>query len=373
MKVCLVGPAYPYRGGIAHFTTVLAREFSKDDDVLVVNFKRLYPSILFPGKTQFDESESPLMVESERIIDSMNPFTFWRAARRIKIYEPDLIIFQWWQPFFAIVYASVLFFLGKVFENRTVFLCHNVLPHESSPVDRMLIRIGLSRVRRFLVQSREDMRNLEKIKKDATAAVHPHPIYEVFRTGTMTRERARDDLGIDGDAVLFFGYIRQYKGVKFLLEAFAGLRRPGLTLHIVGEFYEPKDDYMQAIETLGLEDKVVVVDRYVPNEEVEKYFLACDLVVLPYLSATQSGIVQVAYAFERPVVVTAVGGLPDVVEDGVTGYVVPPGDSGAIAGAIDDFFDKQRAGEMTRNIAAVKDRFSWARCRETLIDLLGNG
>ena len=374
MKVCLVGPAYPYRGGIAHFTSLLAKEFAGSHDVHIINFKRLYPDFLFPGKTQFDESGSPLEVASERIIDSLNPFSFLAAARAIARRRPDLVVFQWWHPFFAFAYSTASFFLKRFCKTRVVFLCHNVLPHEASVFDRLLIKIGFSQADAFLVQSREDRDNLERIKRRPRVDLHPHPIYDVFKRGETTREQARERLGVEGPMLLFFGYIRPYKGLKILLEAFAGVlsRRPA-RLFVVGEFYEDKTPYLQLIDQLSLGGQVSLVDRYVPNEEVELYFAACDLVVLPYLSATQSGIVQIAFGFDKPVVVTAVGGLPDVVDHGETGFVVPPGCPDALAEAVIEFFEQGRAADFTGKIRIAKERFSWARCIEKLIQLGRSG
>lgn len=374
MKVCLIGPAYPYRGGIAHFTTLLAREFSHDHDVLVVNFRRLYPSFLFPGKTQFDESGAPIDVPSERIIDSINPLTSIATARRIARFSPDLVIFQWWHPFFAVAFAVINFFLRRKWRCPVLYLCHNVLPHESSVVDRTLSRIGFAGADGFLVQSREDSERLRSILGPSLggkrSAVHPHPIYDVFRSGKIGREEARRTLGISGRVALFFGYIRPYKGVRVLLEAFAeAVKEIDITLLIVGEFYEERQTYDALIDELGIGDHLMIVDRYVPNEEVETYFEAADLVVLPYLSATQSGIVQVAYAFDKPVIVTAVGGLPDVVADGKTGFVVPPGNSGALSRAVVAFFQEDRGADMAAEVVAIKERFSWRRCTEMLLRL----
>lgn len=372
-KACLVGPAYPYRGGIAHFSSLLAAEFSSDHDVLVVNFKRLYPSFLFPGKTQFDESGQPLTVASERVIDSLDPTSFWRAARKIARFGPDIVVFQWWHPFFAVAYASIVFFLKRMRPESSagvVYVCHNVMPHESSPVDRALIKVGLGQVGSFLVQSREDKTHLAGLKKRANVRVNPLPSYGFFNRGAYTKARARAELGVDGRVVLFFGYVRPYKGLGVLIDAFArALERMDGVLYIVGEIYEGKERYLAQLKDLGIEDRVRVIDRYVPDEEVEKYFAACDLVVLPYVSATQSAVVQIAYGFDRPVVVTAVGGLPDVVENGSTGYVVPPNDPSAVAGAIVDFFESGVSEDMGRRIAGTKDRFSWGRCKQALVEL----
>jgi glycosyltransferase involved in cell wall biosynthesis len=370
MNVCLVGPAHPYRGGIAHFTSLLAREFSKEHSVSVVNFKRLYPSFLFPGKTQFDDSASPLQVESARLIDSLNPFTFITTAKFVARRKPDMVVFQWWHPFFAFSYACVAFLLRRMANTKIIFLCHNVLPHEASAFDRILIKIGFLFVDAFLVQSKEDQKNLHHLKKNAVSAFNPLPTYDVFNRGDVSTDQARETLGIKGRVILFFGLIRAYKGLKILLEAFAkSLREVETTLLIVGEFYEDPEQYTSLMDRLSIRDKIVLVDHYVPNEEVETYFKACDVVVLPYLSATQSAIVQIAFGFDKPVIVTRVGGLPDVVDDGMTGYLVPPGDPDALAGAMVEFFTHGDAAAFEKNIQAAKDKFSWRRCVEKLLML----
>ena len=370
-RVCLVGPVYPYRGGIAHYTSVLAQTFAVDHDVLVVSFSRLYPSFLFPGKTQYDESGEPLDVPSERIIDSLNPFSFWRAARAIRAFAPDVIVFQWWQPFFAVAYSAIVSFLGGALRRRVVFLCHNVLPHERSFIDVLLIRLGFTWIGRFLVQSKEDGDNLRSIKKGAVVRVHPHPIYDTFSKGVYTRRSAREKIDVSGRVVMFFGLVRPYKGLGVLLDAFAEtVERLEARLLVVGEFYGSKAPYLSQIARLGIGSHVRIVDHYVPNEAVEAYFLACDVVVLPYLSATQSGITQIAFGFDKPVIVTHVGGLPDVVDDGVTGYVVPPNEPKPLAEAIVTFFDKEMAAPMAKAIRDTKGRFSWQRCREILIEMV---
>jgi glycosyltransferase involved in cell wall biosynthesis len=370
MNVCLVGPAHPYRGGIAHFTSLLAKEFSKEHDVSVINFKRMYPSFLFPGKTQFDDSSSPLEVESSRLIDSMNPFTFFTTARFIARRRPHMVVFQWWHPFFAFAYATIAFLLRRMANTKVIFLCHNVLPHEASIFDRALIKIGFRFVDAFLVQSKEDRRNLHQIKRNAVSTFNPLPTYDVFKRGEISAARAREKLAVEGRVVLFFGLIRAYKGLSVLLEAFArSLEKMPATLLIVGEFYEDPEPYLSLMDRLSIRDRIILVDRYVPNEEVETYFTACDVVVLPYLSATQSAIVQIAFGFEKPVIVTRVGGLPDVVEHGATGYLVPPGDAESLAAAIVEFFSAGDPAAFEENIRAAKDAFSWRRCVEKLLSL----
>ena len=370
MRICLVGPAYPYRGGISHFTQMLAATMQAEGhEPHIVSFTRLYPSLLFPGRTQYEEKGPRVRVEGERVIDSINPVTWKRAGRAIERFKPDVIIVQWWHPFFAPAFRGVI---ANAHCGRVVYLCHNVLPHESNWHDRMLVRWGLAKADAFLVQSKEDRTTLLSLHPGARVTVHPHPTYTQFAGGTLTRQDARQKLGVEGRVLLFFGLIRPYKGVHTLLKAFARIsEKLDATLMIVGEFYENRAPYDAEISALGIGARVSVIDRYIPDEEVEVYFRAADLVVLPYRSATQSGITQTAFAFERPVVVTAVGGLPDVVDDGVTGYVVPPDQPEALAAAIERFFATDAPQAMPAAIRAQADRFSWKGCVNALLALAG--
>jgi glycosyltransferase involved in cell wall biosynthesis len=372
MRVCLVGPAYPYRGGISHFTQMLASAMQAEHETLIVSFTRLYPSLLFPGRTQFEEKGWRVRVESKRTIDSISPLTWAAAARTIAEFRPDVVVVQWWHPFFAAAFRSIVVRVKRLHPVPCVYLCHNVLPHESSRTDRLVVRWGLAKADGCLVQSEEDRRKLQSLLPAMPVAVHPHPMYTQFAGGEMTREEARRRLGVDGRVLLFFGLIRPYKGVKTLLAAFARVAESlDATLLIVGEFYEDRRPYDAMIASLGLGRRVRVLDRYVPDDEVAEYFHAADLVVLPYKSATQSGITQTAFAFGRPVVVTAVGGLPDVVDDDVTGYVVPPEDPAALAAAIERFFASNAAERMERAIRSQTDRFSWTGCARALFTLAG--
>jgi glycosyltransferase involved in cell wall biosynthesis len=370
MRICLVGPTYPYRGGISHFTQMLAREFQASNDVRVVGFSRLYPSLLFPGRTQYDEGGALVRVESLRLIDSVNPLSFRRAADAIVEFAPALVVVQWWHPFFAPALRAIVRSVKRRAPAPVVYLCHNVLPHDRSPVDRALARWGLGVADAFLLQSREDLATLQGLVPGAVASVHPHPTYTQFVKGAPTRDDARRQLGAEGRVLLFFGLVRAYKGLPNLLRAFAIVsKRLPATLFVVGEFYDDRAPYDELIAELGIGEGVRIVDRYIPDEEVATYFSAADLVVLPYQSATQSGIVQTAFAFGRPVVVTAVGGLPDVVRDGVTGYVVPPEDPPALAAAVERFFVEDAAQRMTDAIRAEAPRFTWSGCAAALLEL----
>jgi glycosyltransferase involved in cell wall biosynthesis len=368
LRICLVGPTYPYRGGISHYNTCLAGELETRHDIHAVNYSRLYPEFLFPGKTQLDESDTALTMESVRLIDSINPFTWIRAGIHIARTKPDAVIVQWWHPYFAPALFTICAILRLMGAGKIIFICHNVVPHERSPIDRILSKAAFSVAHGFIVQSKEDRANLSKIRPGARVEINPHPIYDFFARGGMSKQEARGAVGAaEGPLLLFFGYIRPYKGLKYLIEAMpAIIERFECSLLVVGEFYEDSEPYHDLVEKMGLAGKVTFVDRYVGNEEVESFFLASDLVVLPYISATQSGIVQISIAFDRPVVVTDVGGLPEVVSVGKTGFIVPSKDPGALAGAVIKFFEEGWSEKMAPHFEAERERFSWATMAEKI-------
>ncbi len=363
MRWALLGPLHPYRGGIAHYGALLAEELSREDEIRAFNFRRLYPKLLFPGKTQYDESESPFALPSSRLLGSLDPSSWWRTASAIAAAEPDAIVCHWWHPFFGPAYGSVLRRLARLRPDcARLLLCHNVLPHERSRVDLLMGRRALGAADGFLVHSESDAERLRELLPGALMKVHPHPRYEAFTGDAPDRETARARLGIGPDekVALFFGYVRAYKGLDLALRALARCQEPGLRLWVVGEFYEDPAPYEDLINDLGLRDAVRIINRYVANEEVAAYFQAADLVLQPYRSATQSGIAQIAFAFGKPVLATAVGGLPEQIEDGVSGLLVPPDDLPALAAAMDRFFgDSALAARLSAGIAAAASRFSW--------------
>lgn len=367
-RFCLIGPTYPYRGGISHYNTCLIKALAGAGEVRAINFKRLYPGFLFPGTTQLDESERPLTAASDRLIDSINPFSWIRAGVSAARGAPDLALVQWWHPFFAPSMFTVCAVLKLLRRVRVVFICHNVLPHERSIVDRCLAALAFSVADGFFVQSREDRDTLLRMRRKAPIVVHPHPIYDFFGTGSLSREEARERIGeAPGPLLLFFGYVRGYKGLSYLIEAMPAVRRrvPARLL-VVGEFYDDPAPYTALVERLGLGDAVRFESRYVGNEEVEGFFAASDLVVLPYVSATQSGIVQIAVATSRPVVVTDVGGLPEAVAPEKTGFVVPPRDPAALAAAIVRFFEEGWSARMAPSFEAARERFAWSAMVEAI-------
>lgn len=372
MKIAMIGPVHPYKGGIAHYTDLLCRALREDgNEVQLYIFKFQYPKLLYK-KPQKDMKSSGFGTnDADFCIHTLNPFNWIKVAGRIKKQKPELIILQWWHPYFAPCFWSICKLLRR---EKILFVCHNVFPHERFPLDRLLTKWTLGCGRYFITQSKMDARDLLSVKHDAVYRVTPHPTYGMFCRQGMSMQKAREQLQIDqGQRVLlFFGFVRKYKGLQYLLEAMKLLKERDfkVQLWVVGDFGEDKDEYVEQIRTFEIGDQVQMVQGYVPDDEVEKYFAASDLVVLPYLSATQSGIVQIAFGFEKPVLVTEVGGLPDVVTNGKTGYVVEPRSAEMIAEAIMDYYINNRREAFVSQIEKEKDRFSWKTFVDTLMEMV---
>jgi glycosyltransferase involved in cell wall biosynthesis len=367
MKIALIGVTHPFRGGIAHYTTLLCRALRTRHEVRFFALSRQYPSLLFPGKTQLDASADSLAVEHEASLDSINPWTWWTTARRIARWRADLVLFSWWHPFFAPSFGTVARLARWMGRVPSCYLCHNAIPHERTALDMLLLRYAFASGQAFIAHSQEDAANLKQLRRVAVVHYNPHPTYVVFAPGEAPSiEEAKRRLGLEGRRVLlFFGFVRGYKGLAHLLDAVA-LLDPSYHLLVVGEFYDDRAAYEPRLARLAERGQVTVVDRYVPNEEVGRYFLASDLVMVPYLSATQSGVIQMAYGFLRPVVATAVGGIPEVVIEGKTGYLVPPADPQAMAEAVRRYFVEDRTEEFRAHIARENANYTWERMLETI-------
>lgn len=372
-RIVLIGPVYPYKGGISHYTGLLCRALRKKYDVTMISYKMQYPKILFKKK-QRDYSNDSFQIEDTKYwLNTANPFNIVHTARQICALRPDLVILQWWHPYFAPCYWILSKCLGRT---TRLFVCHNVFPHERFPMDRFLTKRVMRCGTLFITHSQADVRELKTIKKDAKALAAVHPTYNAFKIRNIGYEEARKKLGISSDEkmLLFFGFVRPYKGLMYLLKAMPMVRQklPQARLWIVGDFGEGKEEYLEAIRNLGIEEAVRIVEGYIPDVEVEPYFAACDLVVLPYVSATQSGIAQIAYGFDKPVVATAVGGLPEVVIDGQTGYIARPGDAQDLAEKIVHFFEKNKAKEFAAHVAAEAGKYSWEVMVENIEKLWGS-
>ena len=331
-------------------------------------FKRQYPKCLYPGRSDKDVSNVGIKEDDvENILDSMNPITWWKIFYRIKKDDPDLLIIPWWVSFWTPQFWSITTLVRRFTLAKVLFICHNVVQHESKLFDRLCTKLVLRNGDYFIVHSDEDLNNLKEIFPEADVKKTFHPTYEVFNFCRLGKSEAQRQLGILGKTMLFFGFVRPYKGLKFLLDAMPIiLEKFDLSLLVVGEFWHDKADYLEQIDRLGIKDKVIIVDRYVPNEEVSVYFCAADVVVLPYVTATQSGIVQIAYGFNKPVIVTKVGGLPDVVEHEKTGFLVEPENPQAIADAVFSFYQNKAEQQFSTNIIKENKKFSWDRIVETV-------
>ena len=371
MKIYLIGPTHPFRGGLSHHTTLLYRHLQKRHETFFFAFKRQYPKFLFPGKTDIDPSQTYIQEEGvQRILDSMNPISWFKVARKIIKSDPDLVIIPWWVSFWAPQFWTISL-LVKIFANsKILFVCHNVVEHESKWIDKLLTRFVLKNGDFFIVYAGEEQQNLLTILPEARVKKSFHPTYDVFNTGGFNSDKIRKKYGIEDKVILFFGFVREYKGLKYLIRALPKvLSEITVTLLIVGEFWKDKDEYLYLIDNLGIKENIIIIDDYIPNEEVGFYFSAADLVVQPYTSATGSGIVQMAFEFNKPVIATMVGCLPEMVENGKTGYLVHPRSSQELAIAIVKYFRENNAEQFKKNIEQQRHKFSWDRMVDDIENL----
>ena len=369
-KIVIIGTAYPYRGGIAAFNERLARQFQAEGhEVSIITFTLQYPSFLFPGKTQYTTDPAPNDLKIERAVSSVNPFNWRKVGRMVNDGHYDLVVFAYWMSFFAPCYGKIA---RRIKGAKCIALIHNMMPHEGSLLDRCLTPFFVKSMDGFVALSKSVMDEVASLDKQAKPkAWAPHPIYDHYGP-REPRETALEHLGLDKGYrdLLFFGLVRAYKGLDWLLEAFADerLRAYPLKLIVAGEFYDDESPYLEKMKALGLQDKVIVVNQFVPDDKVKDYFNACDIVVQPYKSATQSGVTQVAYHFEKPMLVTNVGGLEEIVPNGMVGYAVEPNPQG-IADALVDFFSNQRMPDFEVHIVEEKKKYSWARMTETIMSV----
>lgn len=362
MKVRIIGPAYPLRGGIADFNEALSAAFRKaGDDVAVYSFYMQYPGFLFPGKTQKAESGNPpegLIVHST--ISSVNPLSWYKTASRVIEEKPDLVIIRYWLPFMGPALGTIARRLKR--NNIPVIaITDNVIPHESRPGDDLFTSYFVKACDGFVAMSASVLEDLRKFTTTDRKKFLPHPLYSIFGE-KRTKSESRDKLKLNHSdkVILFFGIIRPYKGLDLLINAMSDerLKKMNIKLLIAGEFYENGERYQQMIDSLGVRSNIILHDHFIPKDSVADYFCGSDLIVQPYKHATQSGITQIAYHFGRPMVVTNVGGLSEIVENKVSGYVVDT-NSRALADAIVDYFENTREAAMEKQVEKAKERFSW--------------
>lgn len=360
MRIAYLSTFYPYRGGIAQFNAALYQALGKRHEMKAFTFTRQYPELLFPGKTQYaEEGDNEGDVNAVRVLDSINPFTYGKTAKAILEFKPDMMITKYWMPYFGPSLGTVAGILKKhgVFN---VSILDNVIPHEKKFYDNTLTKYFVKRNHAFMAMSRSVADDLLTFNPKANYALHPHPIFDFGEK--IEKQEAKKKLGLNPDEsyLLFFGFIRRYKGLDLLLEAMADakIKNRNVKVLVAGEYYEDATFYNNKIKELGIGEKVVLRTDYIPSEMVKYYFCVADIIVQPYRSATQSGVTQIAYHFEKPMLVTDVGGLSEIVPDGKVGYVVQP-NSTAIATAINDFYDNSREAKLSTNIIEEKKRFQW--------------
>ena len=375
MKITILGPAHPYRGGLASIMEIMARTFQRrGDEVDIKTFTLQYPSLLFPGESQTVATPPPADLRICRCVNTMNPLNWVRVGRRIRRERPDFVLMKYWTPFMAPCFGTIARIARGNGHTKVLCQIDNVEPHEHHLTDKPFNRYYLHSVDGFVYMS-EQVHSELRAYSDAPALFSPHPLFENFGE-RVERSEACVRLGLDpaNRYVLFFGLIRDYKGLDLLLDAWAQLRRAGRTegrrLIVAGEFYTAREPYLNRIADNGLQDEVLLHDRFIPDDDVKYYFSAADFVVQPYKTATQSGVTQIAYQFCVPMVVTKVGGLAEIVPDGRVGYVCEPTPEG-VAGAIDRMYEGDTLLRFRENCVEERRRFSWEEMCSRITELYG--
>ena len=368
-KIIIIGSAYPFRGGLAAYNERLAREYIKNgDDVVIYTFTLQYPSFLFPGKSQYSESPAPTDIKIIRIVNSINPLNWIKVGNRIKKQKPDLVIIKFWIPFMAPCFGTIARRIKKNYFTKIISIVDNIIPHEKRVGDRILASYFVQAVHGFVAMSKSVMEDIKLFNKTKPVLFCPHPLYDHFGE-IIPKEKAICNLKLDTNYkyILFFGFIRDYKGLDLLLKSFAKLsiKNKSIKLIVAGEFYTDSKPYFDLIKINQLDEFVIMHNNFIPDEKVADYFCASDIVVQPYKNATQSGVTQIAYHFNKPMIVTDVGGLAEIIPDGKVGYVVKP-DSEKLAEAISKFFDLNKEKEFLEAASVEKDKYSWTNMIKTI-------
>jgi glycosyltransferase involved in cell wall biosynthesis len=361
MQLALISAAPPYRGGISKHTSILVEKLSQNHSVDVINYSRQYPDFLFPGKTQYldDKSEND---NSSRMIDSINPLTWFSTGNKLAKKNYDLVIFRFWNPFFAPALGVIAGIIKKKSSHtKLMSLCDNILPHEKTPLADFLTTYLFDKLDGHVVQSSQTENELQEVVENPVYEKRLHPIYTNFPK-KIDKITARKKLGLSAkNIILYFGIIRDYKGFDILLNAIAELKDSGLDFHLLagGECYGSDEKYTQLISNLGISDYITWHNKYIPDSEVSNYFSAADVVALPYRTASQSGVTQMAYSYDLPVIVTKVGGLPEIVDEGQSGFTIEPENPKELANMLEKNMKAGRFLEMATYIKKFKQKFSW--------------
>ena len=371
LKIFIIGPAFPLRGGPAQFNENLCLELNKEGhDAQIISYKLQYPNFLFPGSSQFEKSGSaPLGIKIHTILNTINPFNWLMVARFIRKQKPDFILFRYWLPFFGPCLGTI----GKLVKSHTkvLALTDNIIPHEKRIGDHVFTKYFVKNCDGFIAMSKVVLNDLSIFTQNLNKAYSPHPMYENYGD-PISIDLARKKLNLNphDKIILFFGLIRHYKGLDILLEALAApeIKNQGVKLLIAGEFYDDKNFYLQLIKKLKLQDHVIVHDKFIPNDEVRDYFCASNLVAQTYRNATNSGVTMVGYFYEKPMLVTNVGGLSEIVPNEVCGYVVE-NNCALISEKVVDFFANDRENEFVKNVKIEKKKYEWIEFINSLLTL----
>ncbi len=370
MKILLFGPAYPLRGGMAHFIALLYTELTRrGHDVEIINFTRQYPDLLFPGKTQKESGDAGIPVPSTPLIDSINPFNWLRQGMALRKKNADLVISTYWLPFFG-PSTGMLHKLLRWGKTKTLTILHNVIPHERRPGDIAFTKFLFRHTDYFIAQSESVEKDLLKFVPNARYKRVSLPMFSLFKD-RIPKAEAKKILNItDEKVIMFFGYIRPYKGLHVLIDAMKILKaKMNLHLLICGEFYGDEEKYRTQMKDAGIEPITTVYSDYIPNEKVHLYFSAADVVVQPYVSATQSAIAQMAYFFSSPIIATNVGALPEVVIHEKSGLIVPPNDPAALADAILRFYNEKMEQKLMAGAGEERKKYTWEAMAEAIENL----
>lgn len=372
MKIISIGPSYPYRGGPASFNDRLTQQFYAEGyDVEIFTFSLQYPKLLFPGKTQYTDGPPPKDIKITRMLNSINPFNWIASGLKIKRGKPDILLIRFWLPFMGPCFGTIARIVKSNRHTSVICIFDNVIPHEKRTGDKILTRYFTNSIDGAIVMSKTVMDDLKVFREKIPVKLSPHPLFDNYGE-PVGRSLALTALNLDPDEsyLLFFGFIRAYKGLDLLIEALADkrLRNRKLKLIVAGEFYEDDTPYKNLIRKLNLENDIIFFDHFIKNNEVTLFFSAADLVVQPYKTATQSGVTQIAFYFEKPMLVTDVGGLKEIVPDGKCGYVVEPKPE-FISEAIIDFFDNNRKVQFTEGVKLEKEKFSWDKMTEAIMEV----
>jgi len=362
-NVIIIGTAYPFRGGgMSTYNERLARAFQeRGDQVIIYTFSLQYPGFLFPGKTQYSTDPPPSELTIRVAVNSVNPFNWIKVGRQIKKLNADIIVIRYWMPFMAPCLGTLARIIKQNKHSKVIAIADNIIPHEKMPGSNLLSRYFIKSCDGFIVMSRAVLSDLDKFDTVRPRMFSPHPLYDNFGAA-ISKSLAKKQLGLEEKTqyILFFGFIREYKGLDLLIKAFADerFRKIPVKLLIAGEFYIDGKPYLELINRLGLKDEIVLRTEFIENSEIVNYFCASDIVAQPYKDATQSGVTQIAYHFDKPMLTTNVGGLSEMVPNGKVGYVVAP-DVNEISGALLRFFNENKEEEFSANAAIEKKRFSW--------------